>query len=175
MRVKLFVAISWTYVCASFIIFILSTTALAQQFRWGADLSFVPKLERNGVVYRTGGEEHSALEIFRCAGFETVRLRLWHTPEEPWHGIDSVLAFAERADALGFKILLDIHYSDTWADPEHQTKPAAWQSLTYPQLLDSMYRYTNNVMRRFRDAGVIPEAVQIGNEIGGGFCGRPDG
>lgn len=152
-----------------FIVLILATTAFAQQFRWGADLSFVPKLEHNGVVYRTGGEEHTALEIFRCAGFEVVRLRLWHTPVEPWHGIDSVLAFAERADALGFKILLDIHYSDTWADPEHQTKPAAWQSLTYPQLLDSMYRYTNNVMLTFRDAGVIPEAVQIGNEIGGGF------
>jgi len=152
-----------------FLVLFITTTAFAQQFRWGADLSFVPKLEHNGVVYRTGGEEHSALEIFRCAGFEVVRLRLWHTPVEPWHGIDSVLAFAERADALGFKILLDIHYSDTWADPEHQTKPAAWQSLTYPQLLDSMYRYTNNVMLRFRNAGVIPEAVQIGNEVGGGF------
>lgn len=147
----------------------MATTSFSQQFRWGADLSFVPRLEHNGVAYRTGGEEHRALEIFRCAGAEVVRVRLWHTPDEPWHGIDSVLAFAERADAAGFQILLDIHYSDTWADPAHQTKPAAWQSLTYMQLLDSVYRYTNNVILRFRNAGVIPEAVQIGNEIGGGF------
>jgi len=152
-----------------FWVLIIFTSTFAQEVRWACDLSFVPKLEHNGAVFRQAGVERSALQIFRSAGFELVRLRLWHTPTEPWHGIDSVLAFAERAHDLGFKILLDIHYSDTWADPAHQTKPEAWQSLSYAQLLDSVYSHTNNVIRRFRDVNVIPEAVQIGNEIGGGM------
>ncbi|MCB1060470.1 MAG: glycosyl hydrolase 53 family protein [Calditrichaeota bacterium] len=144
-------------------------TSLAQPLRWACDLSFVPKLEYNGAIYSRDGIQRTGLEVFRAAGFDVLRVRLWHTPTESWQGIDSVLAFAQRADILGYKILLDIHYSDTWADPAHQTKPLAWQSLSYVQLLDSMYFYTNNVVRRFRDADVVPEFVQIGNEIGAGF------
>lgn len=147
----------------------LATVAFAQPVRWGADLSFVPKLEHNGAVFRRAGYERDVLEIFRSAGVEVIRMRLWHTPSEPWSGIDSVIAFAERADALGFKLLLDLHYSDSWADPTQQTKPVAWQSLTYAQLEDSVYRYTNEVVLRFRDADILPNAIQIGNEIGGGF------
>ena len=159
-------------------ILILAVPAFSQPFRWGADLSFVPKLEHHGAVYSRSGYEQNVLEMFRAAGIDVVRIRLWHSPEEPWYGIDSVLALAERADALGFEILIDIHYSDTWADPEHQTMPAAWQGLSYSQLLDSVYRYTNEVMIRFRDRGVFPESIQIGNEVGGGFlweAGRVDG
>jgi arabinogalactan endo-1,4-beta-galactosidase len=150
-------------------LFVFCLSAFAQPVRWGCDLSFLPKLEQNGATFQRAGVEQSGLEVFRAAGFEVLRVRLWHTPAEDWQGIDSVLAFARRADALGYKILLDIHYSDTWADPAHQTKPSAWQALSYAQLLDSMYHYTNNVLRRFRNVNVVPEIVQIGNEIGGGM------
>jgi arabinogalactan endo-1,4-beta-galactosidase len=137
--------------------------------KWGCDLSYLAKLEHNGAVFSRDGVERDALSIFCAAGFETLRLRLWHTPSEPWHGLDSTIALAQRGKQLGFKILLDIHYSDSWADPSQQTKPLAWQSLTFAQLEDSVYAYTNFVIRRFRDANVLPRSVQIGNEIGGGL------
>jgi len=135
----------------------------------GADLSFVPRLEFLGAEYRDGGTPQSALQIFSANGYQIVRLRLWHTPEEPWQGLDSTLAFAQRAANAGFDLLLDLHYSDTWADPAHQLKPAAWQSLTFSTLVDSVYHYSNAVIRRFRDAGALPRYVQIGNEITGGM------
>ncbi|MBK6911951.1 MAG: glycosyl hydrolase 53 family protein [bacterium] len=148
---------------------LLGSTGLAAAPRWGCDLSIVPRLEAHGATFARADCTRSAPEILRAAGVDVLRLRLWHSPSEPWHGIDSVLAFAARAQDLGYELLLDLHYSDTWADPAHQALPAAWESLNFAQLEDSVYRYTNNVMRRFRDAGVLPEAVQIGNEIGGGM------
>jgi arabinogalactan endo-1,4-beta-galactosidase len=151
------------------ILIALCPSVAAQAIEWGADLSTLPALEYYGASYSRGGFERSALAILRSAGIDVVRMRLWHTPADPWQGVDSVVAFAERAHDLGFKLLLDIHYSDTWADPEHQELPAVWQSLDFPQLRDSVYHYTNHVILRCRDAGALPAAVQIGNEIGGGM------
>jgi len=128
----------------------------------GADLSFLPRLLSAGAEYRVDGVANDPLVIFREHGFTLVRLRLWHTPDEHWHGLDSTVAFAQDVKAAGFDLMLDIHYSDTWADPGHQTKPAAWEGLDFPTL-------TNAVVRRFRDEGVLPAYVQIGNEIDGGF------
>ncbi|MCB9357648.1 MAG: glycosyl hydrolase 53 family protein [Calditrichaeota bacterium] len=144
-------------------------SAIAQSVHWGADLSFLPKLENHGAVYSRDGTERNALEIFRSAGVDVLRIRLWHTPAEPWSGLDSVLAFAERGHDLGFKILLDLHYSDTWADPAHQSLPAAWEMLSFAELEDSVYAYTNHVMLRFRDLEIPLYEVQIGNEIGVGM------
>jgi len=137
--------------------------------RWGADLSFAAKLEHFGATYSRADSTRDALELMRGAGVDVLRLRLWHSPNEPWHGIDSMLALAQRGHDLGFEILLDLHYSDTWADPLHQEPPAAWQGMSFAQLEDSVYRYTNAVVRRFRDAHVPLEEIQIGNEIGAGM------
>jgi arabinogalactan endo-1,4-beta-galactosidase len=76
---------------------------------------------------------------------------------------------ATRVKQSGLKFLLDIHYSDTWADPAHQTKPAAWQSLSYTQLVDSVYSYTYSVVKALDNANVLPDMIQIGNEIIVGF------
>ncbi|MFH1502769.1 MAG: glycosyl hydrolase 53 family protein [Candidatus Eisenbacteria bacterium] len=135
----------------------------------GADLSFVPELQSLGAEFRVGGEPVDPLEAFHDHGHRLVRLRLWHTPDEPWQGLDATVAHAVAAKLAGHEIMLDIHYSDTWADPAHQTKPAAWQSLAFPALVDSVYAYTNAVIRRFRDEGVVPSYVQIGNEISSGL------
>ncbi|RPJ44836.1 MAG: hypothetical protein EHM19_06160, partial [Candidatus Latescibacterota bacterium] len=135
----------------------------------GADLSFLPRLIEAGAVYRDAGVPADPLDIFAGRDFGMIRLRLWHTPEEPWHGLDSTIAFAKRAQNAGYPWMLDFHYSDTWADPGHQTKPAAWSALPYPALVESVYAYTNGVIRRCRDEGVLPAAVQIGNEIEGGM------
>jgi arabinogalactan endo-1,4-beta-galactosidase len=135
----------------------------------GADLSFLPRLVAAGAEYRVDGVPKDPLDIFREHGFTLVRLRLWHTPDEHWHGLDSTIAFAHDVKAAGFDLMLDIHYSDFWADPGQQTKPAAWEGLGFPTLVDSVYAYTNAAVRKFRDEGVLPAYVQIGNEIDGGL------
>jgi len=135
----------------------------------GADVSWLPAAEAAGAEYRVGGEPRDVVELLHENGLSLIRLRLWHTPTEPWHGLASTLDFAERAAAAGCDIMLDIHYSDTWADPSHQTKPEAWNGLSFPALVDSVYAYTNGVVRRFRDRGVPLAYVQIGNEIPGGL------
>jgi arabinogalactan endo-1,4-beta-galactosidase len=135
----------------------------------GADISWLPLAEASGVEYRYRGETRDLVELLLERQLPLVRLRLWHTPTEHWHGLESTLDFAERAAAAGCDIMLDIHYSDTWADPAHQTKPAAWGGVDLPALADSVYVYTNGVVRRFRDRGVSIKYVQIGNEISGGM------
>lgn len=65
--------------------------------------------------------------------------------------------------------MLDLHYSDTWADPGHQAKPAAWEGVPFDALVDSVRAYTGTVVKRFRDEGVLPEYIQIGNEISAGM------
>ncbi len=135
----------------------------------GADVSFLPQLESLGAVYRVDGVAVDPLDALKDAGFGLVRLRLWHTPAEPWNGLEDTVAFARRVSAAGYDLMLDIHYSDTWADPGHQTKPAAWTDIAFSALVDSVYSYTSAVMRRLRDAGVVPRYVQIGNEISSGM------
>ncbi|MBN2564665.1 MAG: glycosyl hydrolase 53 family protein [Candidatus Eisenbacteria bacterium] len=135
----------------------------------GADLSYVPRLLSAGATYRVGGDPVLPLEAFRAHGYDVVRLRLWHSPDQPWHGADATLAFAREAVAAGFDLMLDLHCSDTWADPGHQMKPAAWEGLEFEALVDSVYAYTNGVIRRLRDGGAAPRYVQIGNEISPGF------
>lgn len=135
----------------------------------GTDISWLPAAEHAGAEYSADGVPRDVVELLHENGLSLVRLRLWHTPTEHWYGLASTLDFAERVAAAGCDIMLDIHYSDTWADPGHQTKPAAWNELSFPALVDSVYAYTNGVVRRFRDGGVPLKYVQVGNEISGGL------
>jgi arabinogalactan endo-1,4-beta-galactosidase len=135
----------------------------------GADLSFLPQMEHLGADFKVGGHSSDALDIFHEAEFSMVRLRLWHTPQEGWHGLDSTLAFAERLRDKGFQLTLDLHYSDTWADPGHQEKPEAWRGIDFSALEDSVYAYTNEVILAFLDRNVLPDYVQLGNEIDPGL------
>jgi len=88
---------------------------------------------------------------------------------------------ARRVKKAGFQFLLDIHYSDTWADPGAQTKPAAWQYLSFDQLTTQVETYTREVLTTFRESGAMPDLVQIGNETPNGMLwpdgkvGEPDG
>ena len=135
----------------------------------GADVSWRAQDEYAGAVYRSGGAESDVLDLMVENDLTLVRLRLWHTPAEHWHGFESTLDLAERAVTAGCDIMLDIHYSDTWADPAHQTKPAAWAGVSFEALVDSVYAYTNAAVRRFRDRGVPLAYVQVGNEISPGM------
>ena len=141
----------------------------APAFIRGADVSSLPYVEAGGGRFRDGGVEAGALEILTDHGFTCVRLRLWHSPEGGTSGLDETLGLAERAKAAGFTLLLDIHYSDTWADPGRQTKPAAWGNLPFETLVDSVRMYTIGVLTAFRARGTPPDIIQVGNEISCGM------
>jgi arabinogalactan endo-1,4-beta-galactosidase len=139
----------------------------------GADLSHVPFLRASGAVWRDGGVAGDPLHQFADNGWSIVRLRLWHSPDtsswKRYHGLDSTVAFAKEVVAAGHRLMLDFHYSDTWADPGHQEPPAAWQGLDVRFLADSLYFYTRAVLERFRAEGAMPDYVQLGNEIDPGM------
>ena len=149
--------------------FNVSNTAQTLDFDYGADVSFIPQIEDLGGKYYSSGVEMEPLKIFRKNGFNYIRLRLWNNPKDGYCGLSSTLQFAQKIKTQGFKILLDFHYSDWWADPGNQKKPAAWSSLSISQLVDSIYTYTFNVIRTFDSLNVLPDMVQLGNEISGGF------
>ena len=131
----------------------------------GVDLSMLYEIEENGGIYKENGIIKDGLQIFKDHGVNFVRLRLWHTPTNGYNNFDKTLLMANRIKTLGLKILLDIHYSDTWADPGHQMKPAAWVNLSFQDLKDSVYQYTFNVITALKNQNTLPEIVQIGNEI----------
>lgn len=131
----------------------------------GVDLSMLQQIEANNGIYRENGIEKDALQIFREHNLNFVRLRLWHTPSGGYDNLVKTLLMASRIKSYGFKFLLDFHYSDTWADPAHQTKPAAWQSLFFQELKDSVYQYSYDVITALKNQNTLPDMIQIGNEI----------
>jgi arabinogalactan endo-1,4-beta-galactosidase len=140
----------------------------------GADVSFLRQMEQQGVVFKDGGTPDSGLQILKNHGYSWVRLRLFVNPETLPNNLAYTLASARDAKAMGFKILLDLHYADDWADPAHQPTPKVWKSLDHAQLVTAVFDYTRDTIRAFRDAGVMPEMVQVGNEVTNGFL-WPDG
>lgn len=149
------------------------TPAAPAEFAIGADLSFLGQAEARGVVFRDGGEPKPGLRLFRDHGYTWVRLRLFHTPTAHRSALPNDLAYtikqARAAKALGFKLLLNFHYSDTWADPAHQITPAAWRELAPGELADAVRTYTRDSIRAFREAGAMPDMVQPGNEVTAGM------
>jgi arabinogalactan endo-1,4-beta-galactosidase len=129
------------------------------------DLSFLDQLEQNGAVYLDAGIPMDALTIFQNHGINTVRLRLWHTPPAPYNNLERTLVMARRIKAVGLSLLLDFHFSDTWADPGRQTPPVAWQGLDATTLADSVRTYTTRVMQALMHQQTLPDYVQFGNEI----------
>ncbi len=139
----------------------------------GADLSYLQQLEDLGAVFRFDGGPADAVLVHRDHGVGTVRLRLWHTPTGGLHAgysdLPHVLSMAQRVRDAGMSLLLDVHYSDTWADPGKQYKPAAWATNTFEELRTNLYLYTRDVLTNLVGQGTPPAAVQIGNEITPGF------
>lgn len=136
------------------------------------DISFLPEIEAFQppyVYFDRTGQPKELLAILKENGVNTIRVRLWHTPSTPHSGLDEVKLFSSRIKTAGLQLWLDIHYSDTWADPGHQSKPAAWSTLTGQVLSDSVYAYTKRVVSLLQ-----PDIIQIGNEINAGFL-WPDG
>ena len=137
-------------------------------FYLGADISELSQLEKLGAVYMDGDKPGDALAIFMKNGWTCFRLRIWVDPRNGVNGLDYTTKLARRINDAGGTFMLDFHYSDWWADPQKQNKPAAWAKLDFDALAAQTETYTANVIKTLKEAGATPDFVQIGNEITGG-------
>jgi arabinogalactan endo-1,4-beta-galactosidase len=143
-------------------------------FYLGADISTLSEVDRRGGVYLDGGKPGDALAIFMKNGWTCFRLRIWVDPRNGVNGLEYTTKLAKRIKAAGGTFMLDFHYSDWWADPQKQNKPAAWAKLDFDELVNQTQTYTAQVIRTLKNAGATPDFVQVGNEITGGLL-WPDG
>ncbi|MFA5817416.1 MAG: glycosyl hydrolase 53 family protein [Bacteroidales bacterium] len=150
------------------------------QFVMGADLSYVNQILEHGGVYRDNGQVKDPYTIFKDHGANLVRLRLWHTPTwtkevygnagiKMYNDLADVKVAIRRSREAGLAVNLDFHYSDTWADPQKQGIPAAWMGIDFKTLSDSVYQYTYKTLKTLSEEGLMPEMVQVGNEINPGM------
>ena len=148
--------------------------AHGQDYAVGADVSFLAQAEHQGVVFKDNGVAAPGLQILRNHSYNWIRLRLFDSPTELPNNLSYTIALAKDARKLGFKFLLDYHYADDWADPGKQPIPKAWIGKTHQELVQAVFEYTRDTIAAFRDAGALPDMVQIGNEITHGML-WPDG
>ena len=139
-------------------------------FTRGADISWLTQMEDSGYrFYDSNGIQMDCMQVLKGIGINSIRLRAWVNPLNGWCGTTDLLQKAIRAKNLGFRIMIDFHYSDVWADPGHQTKPVAWDSLDFNGLDSAMYQYTVQVMDSLKAHDISPQWVQIGNETNDGM------
>lgn len=148
-------------------------------FAKGADISWLPQMEATGYkFYNDNGVEEDCFKILKNHGINSIRLRTFVNPSDDKASghcsKDETVAMALRAQKWGMKIMIDFHYSDSWADPGKQRKPKAWEGHDFPTLLNDLYDYTFDVMTTLKTAGISPEWVQVGNETPGGMV-YPEG
>ena len=151
----------------------------ADSFSKGADVGWLPQMEATGYqFYDTDGSKKDCLQLLKDRGINTIRLRVWVNPSDDKASghcsKEETVAMAVRAQKLGMRIMIDFHYSDSWADPGKQNKPLAWKNHTFPELLNDVYFHTEDVLKALKKEGITPEWVQVGNEIPGGML-WPDG
>lgn len=173
------------FVLFAFFINLLAACAVGKraqgksEFAKGADASWLPQMEESGFkFYNNDGKEEDCLKILRDHGMNTIRLRTFVNPSNDRRSghcsKNETVAMAVRAQKMGMRIMIDFHYSDSWADPSKQKKPAAWEGHSFPQLLNDVYLHTADVMTALKTNGVYPEWVQVGNETPGGMI-YPEG
>ena len=150
-----------------------NNTAKNQQdtlFAKGADVSWVTQMEAGGKkFYNATGTQTECMALLKSLGMNAIRLRVWVNPTDGWCNKQDLLVKALRANNLGMRIMIDFHYSDSWADPSKQTKPAAWTSLSLADLKTAVGTHTTEVLNLLKANNITPEWVQVGNETGDGM------
>lgn len=175
--------------CLPVLLLLLPVMAMSQPSRpadtermLGADISFLPQLEARGEKFSVDGRSEDALAILKAHGFNYIRLRIFVDPADsggysPGKGFCDLAhteSMARRIRAAHMGFLLDFHYSDTWADPGKQYKPAAWKQDDFAGLKRDIRAYTMKVIAALKAQGTPPDIVQVGNEINHGIL-WPDG
>jgi arabinogalactan endo-1,4-beta-galactosidase len=139
-------------------------------FAKGGDVSWVTQMEATGIkFYNAAGAEKECMQLMQLLGMNTIRLRVWVNPTLNYNNSADVLAKALRAKNLGLRLMIDFHYSDTWADPGNQTKPVAWASLDFAGLKNALVAHTTSVLTLLKNNNITPEWVQVGNETNNGM------
>lgn len=135
-------------------------------FAKGADVSWLTQMEAEGEkFYAPDGSQMECMKLLKeHCGVNAIRLRVWVNPAEGWNNIEDVVVKARRANSLGLRVMIDFHFSDTWADPGKQITPAAWVDLDLEGLKTAMAKHVNEMLTSLAAYGVEPEWVQIGNE-----------
>jgi len=145
-------------------------TASAGSFANGADVSWVDQEESSGYTFKnSAGTKTDPFVLLKGLGVNAVRLRVWVNPSGGWCNGADTLYKAQRAAAQGQAIMIDFHYSDTWADAGDQTVPAAWSSHTAAQLSTDVYNHTYGILSYLKSNGITVSWVQVGNEINSGM------
>lgn len=135
-----------------------------EDFAFGADVSFVPQMESWGTKWLDkNGKQKDILQILKEQGINNIRLRVW-TVSSGASSKEEVVTMCKRAKAKGMGVMIDFHYSDTWADPGSQTIPSAWTDHSVDALAQKVYDHTYDVLSAIKEAGVVPKWVQVGNE-----------
>lgn len=147
----------------------------------GADVSHLLQIEDHGGKFYHDGVQNDLLQILKDHGLNAIRLKVWNDPGNPccfpanqsdpagYNDPAHVTQLAARASEMGFRLMIDFHYSDWWADPGKQYTPHEWEGKTLEHLRSSLYAFTHQVLSTLRRKGITPEWVQIGNEISNGM------
>lgn len=139
-------------------------------FAKGADVSWLTEMEQSGIkFYDDNDREKECMALLRELGMNSIRLRVWVDPVDGWCNKSDLLVKAFRANNLGMRLMIDFHYSDTWADPGQQTKPAAWADMDMEELQEAVAGHTKEVLNELKAYDITPEWVQVGNETGDGM------
>ena len=138
---------------------------VSDDFIRAADVSFLPEIENANIVfYNHLNQPEKILVTLKKAGCNFIRIRLWHNPLNGNSGMQEVKALVAKVKSEGMKVWITVHFSDTWADPGTQTKPAAWTNLSFSDLKTALENYTSTILTELN-----PDIIQIGNEINDGF------
>src|SRR5208283_2956101 len=145
-------------------------SAPVSDFYLGADISALDAPRRGGRpprTYQENGKPGDELTLLKNHGWTAFRLRVFVSPvrNAPSNSLENTIPLAKRIKATGAVFLLDLHYSDTWADPQHQDIPVAWRDLDFDALEKQVEMYSRDTLKAFKDAGAMPDWVQVGNEI----------
>lgn len=165
-----------------FVLFLLSSffcngQEVCNEFYKGADISWCTELEKSGhKFYDSDGREYECTALMKEYGLNAIRLRVWVDPKKygNWCNKEDLLVKAMRASRLGMDIMVDFHYSDWWADPGQQNKPAAWKKLNMNELKNAIAEHTKDVLNLLKMNRITPKWVQVGNEIRPGMLWDED-
>lgn len=135
-----------------------------ESFLRAADISFLPEIEAEGILYYNNGLAEDVVTTLKNKGCNAARIRLWKDPANAHSGMAEVKALADRVREAGMKVWLTVHYSDTWADPGSQTIPTAWQGMSVSDLKAAVAAYTSEILTQ-----IHPDIFQVGNETNNGF------
>lgn len=147
----------------------------ANPYAFGLDLSFVQNSERRGTkYYDIDGTEKSPWQMFREHGYNWGRLMICNEPSSLGQDLAYVLAGAAKLKENNIHFALDFMMSNGWSNPMTQPTPKEWKEMSHKERVTALYDYVYHVITSLRDAGVMPEIIQVGNEIGNGML-WPDG